>query len=324
MSEREEQIFKEHSTNKISSLNTPSKTIGGLEGRRILSDDIADKANLKKTKKHFLQTQTEKLKRLKKQSTSLEKNPPEPTERDMVLLEQLESFGILSTQQIREIVFNNIDTRTVLRRLRLLKQRGWLLSSEGLPNGGMVWVLSRKGALLFNPEGETKPINRNTLKHDAIISDIRIQLERLGIVESWTPEHILKKKATKTLYEWEKKSFSRVEDPPTVPDSLFITKQKGEMKAVALELELSLKSKTRYKKIFSRYKKKEELWCVWYVVLNKSVGESLIELWDKYALWGDCMFAYSTLKEIFKSFSSSKTCWRRCENFSFSFSIASC
>ena len=207
---------------------------------------------------------------------------------------------MLSSQQIRELVFKGTDTKTVLRRLRLLKKRGCLLSSEGLANGGLVWVLSKKGALLFNVEGETKPINRNTLQHDVIVSDVRIQLERLGVIASWTPEHILKKKAAKAFHEREK-SFSYVEDPPIVPDSLFITKQGWKMKAVALEVELSIKSKARYKKIFSQYKNKRELWCVWYVVLNKAFGESLLELWDKYALWGDCKFAYSTLEGIFKS-----------------------
>ena len=271
------------------------KTIGGFEGRGVLSDDPVE-TSFQNTNKNSSKNHTRKF---KKQS-SLKKNPPEPTKRDLILLEQLESFGVLSTQQVRELVFKGTDTRTVLRRLRLLKQRGWLLASEGLSNGGLAWILSKKGALLFNLEGETKPINRNTLQHDVIVSDVRIQLERLGIVESWTPEHILKKKAAKSFHEREK-SFSYVEDPPIVPDSLFITKQGWEIKAVALEVELSLKSKARYKKIFSQYKNKKELWCVWYVVLNKSAGESLFELWNRYALWGNCKFAYSTLKEIFQT-----------------------
>ena len=91
-----------------------------------------------------------------------------------------------------------------------------------------------------------------------------------------------------------------MDEPSLVPDSLFITKHDEEMKAVALELELSLKSKVRYKKIFSQYKEKENIWFVWYVVLNRSAGETLSELWDRYALWGDCLFAYSTLKEVFE------------------------
>ena len=46
------------------------------------------------------------------------------TKRDWVLLERLESFGILSTQQIRELIFNGINTRTVLKETSPLKKRG--------------------------------------------------------------------------------------------------------------------------------------------------------------------------------------------------------
>ena len=75
------------------------------------------------------------------------------------------------------------------------------------------------------------------------------------------------------------------------------------MKAIALELELCLKAKHRYKKIFSKYKEKKNISFVWYVVLNKPFGELLSKLWDKYALyrWGKCNFAYSTLNEVFKN-----------------------
>ena len=66
-------------------------------------------------------------------------NTPSPTNRDMLLLEILESYGVLSTQQIRELVFKGINTRTVLRRLRLLKQRGFIYSVNALPNGALAW-----------------------------------------------------------------------------------------------------------------------------------------------------------------------------------------
>ena len=65
------------------------------------------------------------------------KQPPKVTNRDLLLLELLESYGVLSTQQIRGLIFKDINTRTVLRRLRILKQRGFIYSSEGLPNGSL-------------------------------------------------------------------------------------------------------------------------------------------------------------------------------------------
>ncbi|MCZ0932910.1 MAG: replication-relaxation family protein [Oligoflexia bacterium] len=225
---------------------------------------------------------------------------PNPTKRDLLLLETLENYGVLSTQQIRELIFKGINTRTVLRRLRLLKQRGFIYSSEGLPNGTLAWVLSKRSSKLFKHDMETKVINKNTLQHDVAVSSLRIQLERLKIAENWTSEHILKKEVIKSHYEDRRNSSSYMDESPLVPDSLFITRHEGEMKAVALELELTLKSKDRYKKIFSQYKEKKKIWFVWYVVLTRSAGESLSKLWDKYAIWGDCQFAYSTLEEVFK------------------------
>ena len=290
MSERTEETLN-NSINKINSPcpNTPSSPCEGLEGRENLSlQENKLYSAIGINQKRFNKKKAEK------------KTPPKPTERDMFLLEQLESYGVLSTQQIRELIFKGINTRTVLRRLRLLKQRGLIFSSEGLPNGGLAWVLSKKSASLFKHDIENKIINKNTLQHDVAVSSIRIQLERLKIAESWTSEHILKKEVIKSIYEGRRNSLSYMDEPPLVPDSLFITKHDEEMKAVALELELNLKSKARYKKIFSQYKDKENFWFVWYVVLNRSAGETLAGLWDKYVLWGDCQFAYSTLEEVFK------------------------
>ena len=214
-------------------------------------------------------------------------------------MEQLNGYGVFSTRQIQKLIFKGINIKTVLRRLRLLKAGGFLLSSEGLPNGGLAWFLTKKGAGLFHPSAHTKPINRNSLQHDVTVSSIRMRLESLNIVESWTPEHILKRKALKTLYSSEK-SLSQVEDPPIVPDGLFVIKQKGKWEAVALELETSVKSVKRYRKIFSLYRKKQLLRLLWYVVLNKSFGEALLRLWHKYNDYAVCGFSYSTLEEVFK------------------------
>ena len=301
MSERKKEIFKENSINKNSPCpNTPSSFNGELKGRGNLSNVSAtkfcqDKA-VRKNKLYSAIGINQKLfkqKPLEKKKTSV----PQPTKRDLLLLETLESYGVLSTKQIRELIFKGINTRTVLRRLRLLKQRGFIYSSEGLPSGALAWTLSKRSSRL---DLETKVINKNSLQHDVAVSSIRIHLERLKIAESWTSEHILRKEVIKAHYEERRSSLSYMDDPPLIPDSLFITRHEGEMKAVALELELTLKSRERYKKIFSQYKEKEKIWFVWYVVLTRSAGEALSKLWAKYAIWGNCLFAYSTLEELFK------------------------
>ena len=304
MSERKKEIFKENSINKNPLCpNTPSSFNGELEGRESLSNVSATKfcqdKSVQQNKLYSAIGINQKLfkqKPLEKKKASV----PQPTKRDLLLLETLESYGVLSTKQIRELVFKDINTRTVLRRLRLLKQRGFIYSSEGLPSGALAWTLSKRSSRLFKHDLETKTINKNSLQHDVAISSIRIQLERLKIAESWTSEHILKKEVIKSHYEEKRSSLSYMDEPPLIPDSLFITRHEGEMKAVALELELTLKSRERYKKIFSQYKEKEKIWFVWYVVLTHSTGEALSKLWAKYAIWGNCLFAYSTLEELFR------------------------
>ena len=283
----------------------PQDRLKGCSGRRNLSlpenklcsiIGFNQRAFNQGSEKNNLLNSSNKKNVLKSQKKFLQ-----PTERDLLLLELLESYGVLSTQQIRGLVFKGINTRTVLRRLRILKQRGFIYSSAGLPNGSLAWTLSKRAVELFKHDIQSKVINKNSLQHDVAISQIRIHLERLKIVESWTGEHILKKEFIKSCGGRE--DFHKYHaESSLIPDSLFTTKAKGEIKAVALELELCLKSKIRYKKIFSKYKDKKNISFVWYVVLNKSVGELLLKLWDKYAFfgWGKCKFAYSTLKEVFR------------------------
>ncbi|MDE0092579.1 MAG: replication-relaxation family protein [Oligoflexia bacterium] len=236
----------------------------------------------------------------KKNILKSQNKAPQATDRDLLLLELLESYGVLSTQQIRQLVFKDINTRTVLRRLRVLKQRGFIYSSEGLPNGSLAWILSKKSAKLFKHDIETKVINKNSLQHDVAVSAIRIHLQKLNIAKSWTAEHVLRKELISSCGGYE--GFRKYQDDLyLIPDSLFTVKDdEGEMMAIALELELCLKSKARYEKIFSKYQKKENIGFVWYVVLNKSVGEVLSKLWDKYVCYGKCQFAYSSLKEVFR------------------------
>ena len=135
MSERENQGFKNQLTNKqFPPLNTPSSPYGGLEGKgNCPSESVKNHSNKNKVK----------FKRKKRKKIPRDQLPL--TKRDRLLLETLDTFGLLSTQQIENHIFNNIDKSTVLRRLRILKKRGLLLASDGLPRGGLIWTLTKKG-----------------------------------------------------------------------------------------------------------------------------------------------------------------------------------
>ena len=256
MSERENQVFKNQSTNK-------------------------NKAKLKRKKR----------KRIPRDQLPL-------TKRDLLLLEKLDEFGLLSTQQIEKHIFNNIDKSTVLRRLRILKKRGYLLASDGLPRGGLAWSLTKKGgSRCMGFYGYTKTINRNSLQHDVLLSEILFHLQKRNIVEVWTPEHVLKRKSVGgALYTW---YWSHRDPQPLIPDGLFLTEYEGKKRTVALEVEISQKAIKRYEKHFSFYQRKRDVWLVWYVVLSKPFGEKLLWLWRKQkGSYSRCGFSYSTVEEV--------------------------
>ena len=147
--------------------------------------------------------------------------------------------------------------------------------------------------------GYTKAINRNSLQHDVLLSEILFHLQKRNIVEVWTPEHVLKRKSIgEALYTW---NWSRRDPHPLIPDGLFLTEYEGKKRTVALEVEISQKTIKRYEKHFSFYRSRRDLWLVWYVVLNKSFGEKLLWLWRKEkSSWARCGFSYSTVEEVMR------------------------
>ena len=288
MSERENPVFKNPSpTKKFPPLNTPSPKLG-VEGRGNFSSESV---------KNPLNNKEKLFKRKIRKKTPSNQLPL--TKRDQNLLETLNKFDLLSTQQIEKYIFNNIDKPTVLRRLRILKKRGWLRSSEGLPKGGLVWSLTKKGAYSCSYDGYTKTVNRNTLQHDVLVSEVLFQLQRRNLLLDWTPEHVLRRQRIgSTTYLWRR---FQDDSQSLAPDGVLVAQHEGKSKKIAMEVEISKKALGRYKKKFSFYQCRKEILFVWYVVLNKSFGESLLWLWRKEkTCYFSCGFTYSTLEEVMR------------------------
>jgi len=62
-----------------------------------------------------------------------------------------------------------------------------------------------------------------------------------------------------------------------IPDGRMTIKKNGNLETWAIEMELSLKNKTRYEKIFKEYGKKENVKGIWYFVQGESLFKSLKE-----------------------------------------------
>lgn len=194
------------------------------------------------------------------------------TDRDHRVLRTLSSYELLTTKLVAELVFPNVDKRTVLRRLRKLAHEKLIRKIHGLKKGQVIWALTSLGAQRIGEDGFPDAINRNSLEHDMTLAEIRIHLEKSELATSWMSEQKLRRLAGKRN--------SRNENI-LIPDAIFATKTPQGFEPVALELELSGKNGRRYQKIFSRYRYQEKFYSVWYIVPNKSLGQRIEREWQK-------------------------------------------
>lgn len=217
------------------------------------------------------------------------------TARDQKLLDFLSDYGCFTTKQVCQAVFPETNSSTVLRRLRILEKQNLLHRNFGLENGKLVWSLSVSGARKIGLESHPGSINRNTLEHTVLLNDIRLRLETLGVAKDWKPDHVLQR-------ETKEKGYGTDYAGDILPDALFAAKviKNKQHSIIALELELSLKGRKRYKEIFYQYDRKENVSLLWYIVPNDRYGLKLYKAWKeiKYKQ-EDGWFRWTTVKEIF-------------------------
>lgn len=197
------------------------------------------------------------------------------TARDKKLLEGLSEFYLLSTRQIQTMYFNKINTRTVLRRLRLLKGQEYLRRFKFGVNGECVWSLGKKSEKLLAKDIKIQGINRNSLEHDLKANDLRIDLERKEIGNNFISGFNLRHQASAN-----KSPYDRT--PDTIPDWIFSIRMTNGMKIIALECELNYKGKRRMHYVFERYYKKSSIHHLWYVVPTESFKRKLLKIFREY------------------------------------------
>lgn len=200
------------------------------------------------------------------------------TERDQILIQHLYYYGILSSRQMAQWFFPDVEKTTVLRRLRRLEKSNYVRRKSALPDGTSIFVIGEKA---IQHLGETLPKTSypvHQLPHEILLSDIRWQLENLEVVKAWMTERTLRSEI-KRQNPWKRgKRY-------LVPDAIihFHHFLKPDAK-VHLELELSYKSNQRYRERF------KNLGCdstgkeppIWYLVPTEAFGIRLCALLKKY------------------------------------------
>ncbi len=177
------------------------------------------------------------------------------TVRDMDLLEGLGIFRVLTLAQIREHYFNGLVRPLVQRRLGRLRDKGYLRAFPFGDSGTLAWTLTSDGARLIrrSPKVFRRPPNRNTLPHDLAVAEIGLRLRRLGLLHDWM-----------SAYEIELGTDDRERH---IPDAVFRLKVGEEILGpIGLEVENSLKSRTRINEMLFEYRthlKMTDLWLFW-------------------------------------------------------------
>jgi DNA-binding MarR family transcriptional regulator len=197
----------------------------------------------------------------------------EITSRDLLLLKKLSSHGILSTELIRIHCFNSIDNSTVLRRLRKLEKKSLIKRILGHEGQNLIWSLSIKGSRLAKIPIPKSHWNRNLLVHDLNLVAVRLALEGCRISHSWMPEHQIRS----TIFK--KHGLKGIKDR-LVPDGLMSIDVDGRKESVAIEMELTLKSKKRIQATLLRYLEKAEVHAIWYLSPNYSILNSIFKQWQ--------------------------------------------
>lgn len=197
------------------------------------------------------------------------------TPRDQKMIGMISRYGLMSTTQIRTRFFPNSSISATRRRLRKLEAKNYLRRITGHEDGLLGWVVTLFSAKTFAFKAIKTRFNKNTLEHDLAISELRQRMEASFKIHLWINEHYLK--STKPKHP---DAFRKIAD--SVPDSLISVETNAGPRIIALEMELSRKSKSRYFRIFERYGQRTNVNWIWYIVESEGLGKTLIALWNDF------------------------------------------
>lgn len=221
-------------------------------------------------------------------------------DRDLKLLKMICEFGLLTTRQLGDHFFKRVAITTVLKRLRILEKEKLIKRVSGLESTELLWSIDHKGAKMIEKDNYKILWNKHVLEHDHKVSCLRLTFLNHKLYESWIPEHEMKSLLFKK-YSY-KQSINKL-----IPDGLMTIRRGGKLETWAMEVELSLKGKKRYDKIFYEYGRKENLTGIWYFIKGDNIFNFLKELLrHKAAILNGKALMISFVEDVISNCMSSK------------------
>lgn len=202
----------------------------------------------------------------------------ELTSRDQRILLLLGEYGCVTADRIKAHFWNdNPKSRAHFRRIGILKRRNLIENVEG--DGGITigYRLTRKGRALFSEmftswrDPPTRRGYKTQFEHDQLLIDLRRIFTESAIIKEFKTELEVRRELMTgpvQLQHWEKK--------PLVPDATFMMEVPGKKLRVAVELELTVKTRTRYTRIFRNHLLTRNWQLVIYVVKDELLRKRLM------------------------------------------------
>lgn len=198
-------------------------------------------------------------------------------ESDLTLLRFIAKNQMASKSDINRDIWKDSLPRNNWRRLRRLLKNRWIKPVEGDCGRTLGYTITRKGLNALNHNSKTqyeictpKRKYRTSFEHDQELRVVRKEIERCKSVVSFRPEHELKQD--------QKKRSDKV------PDAIFALQTHSGLIQVALELELTQKSSSRYIEKYRFFALHEGIQLVLYIVgketLINSISKSFQEAFD--------------------------------------------
>ncbi len=192
--------------------------------------------------------------------------------RDKELLQLLHCYGLLESRHIHAKCFRGISPTTMYRRLRKLEKDDYICRASGLKDGLAAYYLGKAGASEIKVDVFARYTNRNAYEHELAITDFRMVMEELGLCQEFVSERQVRKNL-----QW---SRSRGLNDQVIPDGVLIEYVNDIPTAIALEMELNLKSMRRYKRVLEEYRFMRTTGFLWYVVRDDAIKNAVFRAWQ--------------------------------------------
>lgn len=204
--------------------------------------------------------------------------------RDLKIMSLMHEYPFLTMQDVKDLFWKGSGICNHSARLRLLEKHGYIERLEVMDSGDPAFRLSHKGCVLLRRMGQVKPEKRyrrkayaNQFNHDKLLGRILRRFSSQPFVAFTETEEDIR-----VRYRQKVEAFRTGYDEFKIPDGRIVLEaSSGIQIGVAIELELTLKSRRSYESIFSDYQKLSDWQILLYIVDNPASAKRLSEICEE-------------------------------------------